>query len=80
MLGIGSGEVQCIIGSQRESNHRKVSLPHPVSEKACGIRDIGLGLKVVSVESLAQSFRTGNSVRNFAMIEVWGEGYETGSG
>jgi hypothetical protein len=49
-------------------------------EKHCCIRDVGLGLEVVGVESFAKGFRIGNVICDLAMIEVWSEGDETGLG
>src|ERR1700752_3062591 len=82
VFGIGCRKVQSIIGAQRETNHCQalVGLSHKFVEKLGCLRDLGLGLEMVSVERFAKSFRSGDVPRDLAMIEVRGEGDETGFG
>ena len=82
MFGIGDGEIQRVIGAQREANHGKatVGLAGTFAEEACCIGDLGPGLEVVGVERLAKGFGIGNRVCDLAMIQVWGEGDETSFG
>jgi hypothetical protein len=42
-------------------------------EKQGRLRDLGLGLEVVSVKSFAEGFRIEDGVCDFAMIKVWGD-------
>lgn len=79
VFGIGLGEVERIVGAQRETHHGKaaVSLSHTFVEKYCCLRDLGVGLEVVGAESFGKGFRICNVVRELAIIEVWSEGDET---
>jgi hypothetical protein len=49
-----------------------------VEEHGC-VCNFGLGLEVVGVESLAKGRCIMNVVCDLAVIEIWGEGYKTGS-
>src|SRR6185503_5612027 len=78
VFGIGGGEVQRIIGAQREANHCQaaLSLSGTFAKKLCCLRDLGLDLEVVGVHSTAKNFRIGDGVCDLAVIQVWGEGHE----
>ena len=58
MFGISSGEIQRIIGTQREANHGQaaVGLSDTFAEKPGCIHDLSLGLEVVGVERIAKDF------------------------
>ena len=57
-----------------------VGLSNTFGEKHGCIGDLSFGLEVVGVECFAKDFSIGNVVCDFAMIEVWSEGDETGLG
>ena len=73
-------EVQRIIRAQRKANHSKtvIALPGTFAEKHRCFRNLSLGLEVIGVESTAKRFRVRDGICHLAMIEIRGEGHETG--
>src|SRR5687767_981784 len=80
VFGMGSVEVQRIIGTQREANYCKavVGLSNKFVEVPGCLSDFGLGPNVVRVDCIAQDLRIGNGVCDLAMVEIGGKCHETG--
>ncbi len=79
---IGCGEVQGVIGAEREADHRQEAAgrANPIAEEGGCLGDLGFGLEVACVEGPAEGFGGGDRVCNLAVVEVRGESRETGFG
>jgi hypothetical protein len=82
VFGIGVGEIQRIIGAHGETNYCNAvaAFASTFAEKSGRLRDLGLGPEVVGIERSTEGFGVSDIVCDLAMIQVRGEGNETGIG